>query len=444
MIANRGEIALRIIRACSEMGIRSVAVYSTADADSLHVRFADEAVCIGGPKPAQSYLNIPAIISAAEITDAEAIHPGYGFLAENAHFADVCRSCNIEFIGPSADSIRAMGDKIGAKKMMKKVGVPVVPGSEGAVADDKEAIRIARQIGYPVLVKAVAGGGGRGMRVAHTDLSLSSAFMTARAEAEAAFGNSEVYIEKYVDDPRHVEVQVLGDQSGSITHLNERDCTVQRRHQKLIEESPSPLLPQSVRSKMGDAVIRAAEAVKYYSAGTIEFMVDHDFRFYFIEMNTRLQVEHGVTELVTGVDLVKAQIAIAAGEKHGLPRKPFACRGHSIECRINAEDPGRNYAPSPGKIHALNLPGGPGIRVDTHIYDEYAVPPYYDSLIAKIMTHGKDRPEAIQRMRRALNEFVVEGIHTNAVLQRAIIESDEFNKGTYSTRFLEHFRLEGK
>lgn len=444
MIANRGEIALRVIRACSEMGIRTVAVHSTADSDSLHVRFADEAVCIGGPMPAQSYLNIPAIISAAEVTDAEAIHPGYGFLAENAHFADVCRSCNIEFIGPSADSIRAMGDKIGAKRMMKKIGVPVVPGSDGPVTDDKEAIRIARQIGYPVLVKAVAGGGGRGMRVAHTDVSLSSAFMTARAEAEAAFGNSEVYIEKYVDDPRHVEVQVLGDQFGNVTHLNERDCTVQRHHQKLIEESPSPSLPQSVRSRMGDAVIRAAEAVKYYSAGTIEFMVDHDSRFFFIEMNTRLQVEHGVTELVMGVDLVKAQLAIAAGEKHGLPRKPFACRGHSIECRINAEDPRRNYAPSPGKIHALNLPGGPGVRVDTHIYDEYTVPPYYDSLIAKIMTHGKDRQEAIQRMRRALNEFVVEGIHTNAALQRAIIESDEFNKGTYSTRFLEHFRLDGK
>jgi acetyl-CoA carboxylase biotin carboxylase subunit len=441
LIANRGEIALRVIRACNEMGIRTVAVHSTADTDSLHVRFADQAICIGGPSPAASYLNIPAIISAAEVTDAEAIHPGYGFLAENAHFAEVCESCKIAFIGPSPDAIRAMGDKIAAKRMMKKSGVPVIPGSEGGVSDEKEAVKIARQMGYPVIIKAAGGGGGRGMRVAHTDVSLSGAFLTARAEAESAFANPEVYIEKFFAEPRHVEIQVFGDKHGQVVSLNERDCTIQRRNQKLIEESPSPVLPPDVRRKMNDAAVKAAEAVKYSSAGTVEFLLDQDGKFYFMEMNTRLQVEHGVTELVLAIDLVKEQIKVAAGEHTSLPRKPLEPRGHCIEVRVNAEDPLNNFAPSPGKIHALNIPGGPGIRVDTHIYSEYTVPPNYDSLLAKLMAFGRDRDEAIARMHRALGEFVIEGIKTNTAFMREVIDSDTFRKGVYSTRFLDHFRL---
>jgi len=441
LIANRGEIALRVIRACSELGIRTVAVHSTADADSLHVRFADEAVCIGGPLPARSYLNIPAIISAAEITDAEAIHPGYGFLSENAHFAEVCESCKIAFIGPSPDAIRGMGDKIAAKRLMRKIGVPVIPGSEGPVADDKEAIKIARSIGYPVTIKASGGGGGRGMRVAHTDVSLSSAFLTASAEAEAAFANPEVYIEKYFAEPRHVEIQILGDKHGQVVSLNERDCTIQRRHQKLLEESPSPALTPEVRREMGEAAIKVAQAVKYSNAGTIEFLVDRDKKFYFMEMNTRLQVEHGVTEMALAIDLVKEQLLVASGEKMTLPQHPMEFRGHCIECRVNAEDPRNNFAPSPGKIVALNLPGGPGIRVDTHIYSEYSVPPYYDSLLAKVMALGRDREEAIRRMHRALGEFVIEGIKTNIPFMREVVDSESFRGGVYSTRFLEHFRL---
>ncbi|MEK7767949.1 MAG: acetyl-CoA carboxylase biotin carboxylase subunit, partial [bacterium] len=413
----------------------------TADADSLHVRFADESVCIGGPLPAQSYLNIPAVVSAAEVTDAEAIHPGYGFLAENAHFAEVCASCNIGFIGPTPDAIKGMGDKISAKRLMRKIGVPVIPGSEGPLTDDKEAIKIARSIGYPVLVKAAAGGGGRGMRVAHTDVSLSSAVLTARAEAEAAFGNPEVYLEKYFDEPRHVEVQVFGDRYGTVLHLNERDCTIQRRHQKLIEEAPSPALSPDARRRMGEAAVKVAETVKYSGAGTVEFLLDKDGKFYFMEMNTRLQVEHGVTEMVLGIDLVKEQLRVASGERVGLPRRPMDFRGHCIECRINAEDPANNFAPSPGKIVALHLPGGPGIRVDTHIYSEYHVPPFYDSLLAKVMAHGRDRAESIARMRRALGEFVIEGIKTNISFQREVVGSEVFQSGVYSTRFLEHFRL---
>ena len=441
LIANRGEIALRIIRACTEMDIRTVAVHSRADANSLHVRFADEDVCIGGPLPSDSYLNMPAIISAAEISDAEAIHPGYGFLSENAHFAEVCQSCNIAFIGPSAESIRMMGDKIAAKKLMRKIGVPVIPGSEGPVNDEKEVIKVARHIGYPVVIKAAAGGGGRGMRVAHTDVSVSNAYLTARAEAEAVFGNSEVYLEKYFGEPRHVEIQIVGDRFGNYACLNERDCTIQRRHQKLIEESPSPVVSQDLRRKLGESAIKVAEAARYVNAGTVEFLVDRDNHFYFMEMNTRLQVEHGVTEMAMGVDLVKEQIAIAAGSKISLPRKNMEFRGHCIECRIIAEDPANNFAPSPGKIQALNIPGGPWIRVDTHLYSEYVVPPYYDSLIAKVMAHGRDRREAISRMRRALGEFVIEGIKTNIPFMREIVDSDVFQRGIYSTRFLEHFRL---
>jgi len=441
LIANRGEIALRVIRACREMGIRTVAVHSTADADSLHVRFADQAVCIGPPQAARSYLNIPSIISAAEVTDADAIHPGYGFLSENAHFAEVCRSCNIGFIGPSPESIQQMGDKINAKRLMRKAGVPVVPGSEGAIKDEKEAVKFARSIGYPVVIKATAGGGGRGMRVGHTDISVSNAFMTARAEAEAAFGNPEVYIEKYFDQPRHIEMQVVGDKYGNYTHLNERDCTIQRRHQKLVEEAPSPVLTPDIRKKMGESAIRAAESVKYSTLGTVEFLYDQDRKFYFLEMNTRLQVEHGVTEMVMGVDLVKEQINVAAGVKLSLPKKMMDFRGHCIECRILAEDPARNFIPCPGTIKALNLPGGPGIRVDTHIYNEYMIPPYYDSMIAKVMAHGRDRQEAVTRMMRALDEFIIEGIKTNIPFAREIIGSEVFQRGIFSTRFLEHFKL---
>ncbi len=440
LIANRGEIALRVIRACNELGVRTVAVHSLTDADSLHVQFADEDVCIGGPLPVNSYLNIPAIVSAAEITDAEAIHPGYGFLAENAHFAEVCQSCKIAFIGPQPDAIWAMGDKIAAKQQMRKIGVAVIPGSEGLINDDREAIKIARHFGYPVIVKAAAGGGGRGMRVAHTDVSLSSAFTTARAEAEAAFGHSGVYIEKFFNDPRHVEIQIIGDTSGRVIHLNERDCTIQRRNQKLVEEAPSPLLPPDVRKKMGEVAVKIAESVKYTNAGTIEFLLDRDNRFYFMEMNTRLQVEHGVTEMALGIDIVKEQILIASGEPISLPKKPLDFRGHCIECRVNAEDPENDFAPSPGTIQALHLPGGPGIRVDTHIYEEYTVPPYYDSLLIKVMAHGRDRSEAIARLSRALGELVIEGVKTNISFMQEVVDSEAFKRGDYTTRFLEQFR----
>ncbi|MEK6646155.1 MAG: acetyl-CoA carboxylase biotin carboxylase subunit [Candidatus Firestonebacteria bacterium] len=436
LIANRGEIALRIIRACKEMGIRTVAVHSEADADSLHVRFADENICIGAPSPAKSYLNIAAIISSAEITDAEAIHPGYGFLAENAHFAEICAECNIKFIGPTPDIMRKMGDKVAARQTMKAAGVPVIPGSDGVIKDEKEALKIAKQIGYPVIIKAVAGGGGRGMRVAHTDVSLTNAFHTARAEAESSFGNPDVYIEKYVEEPKHIEVQLLGDEKGNIYHLGERDCTIQRRHQKLIEESPSPAISNALRDEIGNAALKGAESVGYVSAGTIEFLLDKNNKFYFMEMNTRIQVEHGVTEMVTGLDIVKEQIRIAAGEELKLPKKEIGLRGHSIECRINAEDSEKGFIPSPGKITSYYVPGGPGVRIDTHVYEEYVIPPYYDSLIAKAITHGQSRIEAITRMERVLDEFVIEGIKTTIPFHKKVLSNPLFRRGEIHTDFI--------
>lgn len=436
LIANRGEIALRVIRACRELGIRTVAVYSEIDTDSLHVKYADEEVCIGPPEPVKSYLSIPAIISAAEITDAEAIHPGYGFLAENAHFAEVCAECNIKFIGPSPDCIRKMGEKSVAKEIMRKAGLPIIPGSEGIVKDEKEAIKIAKNIGYPVIVKAAAGGGGRGMRIAHTDVSLANAFLTAKAEAEASFGNSDVYIEKYIEEPRHIEFQIAGDEHGNIVQLGERDCTIQRRHQKLIEESPSPSLSENLREHMARSVLRGAKSVDYTSLGTIEFLVDKDNKFYFMEVNTRVQVEHPVTELTTGIDLVKEQILISAGEKLSMPKKDLRLRGHAIECRINAEDPDRDFLPCPGKITVFHVPGGPGVRVDTHVYSEYNISSYYDSMIAKLIVHGKDRSEAIARMERALDEFVIEGIKTTIPFHKKILANPMFKRGEIHTEFI--------
>ncbi|MCX7919508.1 MAG: acetyl-CoA carboxylase biotin carboxylase subunit [bacterium] len=437
LIANRGEIALRIIRACRELGIRTVAVYSEADRDSLHVRFADESVCIGKAPSTQSYLNIPALISTAEITDAEAIHPGYGFLAENAHFAEICESCNIKFIGPPPEAIRAMGDKAQARRTVQNVGVPVVPGSDGPVKTLEEAKLVARKVGYPVIVKAAGGGGGRGMRIAHTDISLASALGTAQAEAEAAFGNPAVYIEKYIEEPRHIEFQILADHYGNVIHLGERDCTVQRRHQKLIEESPSVVLDSSLRKRMGDAAVLAAKSVNYANAGTIEFLVDKHKRFYFMEMNTRIQVEHPVTEMVTGIDIIKEMLRIAAGEKLGYNQRELSLRGHAIECRINAEDPARNFMPCPGKITAYHAPGGPGVRVDSHAYQEYIVPPHYDSLIAKLIVHGPNRDVAINRMLRALDEYIIEGIKTTIPFHRQVLTHQDFRRGRISTHFVE-------
>ena len=439
LIANRGEIALRIIRACKELGIKTVAVYSQADADSLHVHLADESVCIGKPASKESYLNIPALISAAEITDAEAIHPGYGFLAENAHFAEVCASCQIKFIGPKPEVMRLMGDKVAAIRTAKKAGTPTTPGSDGPVKDEKQALAVAKIIKYPVIIKASAGGGGKGMRVAHTDISLTQAFQTARAEAEAAFGNPEVYIEKYIEEPRHIEVQILGDEYGHIMHLGERDCTIQRSHQKLIEEAPSPVLTAKMRKKLGKYALKLAKEVKYTSAGTIEFLMDKHGDFYFMEMNTRVQVEHPVTELTTGVDIIKEQIKIAAGEKLSMGKDILEPRGHAIECRINAENPDDNFRPSPGTVTTYHVPGGPGVRVDTHLYQGYKVPPYYDSMLAKIIVHAPDRPQAIRRMIRALDELVVEGIHTTTEFLKVILESESFKRGDYSTHFVEKF-----
>jgi acetyl-CoA carboxylase biotin carboxylase subunit len=439
LIANRGEIALRIIRACKELGIKTVAVYSQADADSLHVHLADESVCIGKPSSKESYLNIPALISAAEITDAEAIHPGYGFLAENAHFAEVCASCQIKFIGPKPEVMRLMGDKVAAIRTAKKAGTPTTPGSDGPVKDEKQALAVAKLIKYPVIIKASAGGGGKGMRVAHTDLSLTQAFQTARAEAEAAFGNPEVYIEKYIEEPRHIEVQILGDEYGHIMHLGERDCTIQRSHQKLIEEAPSPVLTAKQRKKIGKFALKLAKEVKYTSAGTIEFLMDKHGDFYFMEMNTRVQVEHPVTELTTGIDIIQEQIKIAAGEKLSVGKDILEPRGHAIECRINAENPDDNFRPSPGTVTTYHVPGGPGVRVDTHLYQGYKVPPYYDSMLAKIIVHAPDRPQAIRRMVRALDELVVEGIHTTTDFLKVILESESFKRGNYSTHFVEKF-----
>ncbi len=435
LIANRGEIALRVIRTCREMGIKTVAVYSTADADSLHVRFADEAVCIGPAASRDSYLKIPRILAAAEITNAEAIHPGYGFLAENAEFSRICEEHNIKFIGPSPDMISAMGDKSTAKDNMIKFGVPVVPGSDGTISDVKEAEAIAKDIGFPVIVKATAGGGGRGMRIVHEAADFKRQFESARSEAGNAFGNPEVYVEKYIQEPRHVEIQILGDRHGYITHLGERDCSLQRRHQKVLEESPSPIVNAELREKMGQAAIRAAETVQYEGAGTVEFLVDKDLNFYFMEMNTRIQVEHPVTEEVTNADLIKNQLEVAAGLP--LKRSEFKMRGHAIECRINAEDPEKNFRPSAGKITTFHMPGGHSVRVDTHAYSGYVVPPTYDSMIAKLIVSAPNRMECIARMKRALNEFVIEGIKTTIPYHLQLMETPEFIEGKFTTHFLE-------
>ena len=437
LIANRGEIALRIIRACKELGIKSVSVHSTIDADSLHVRFADESICIGPADSASSYRNIPAILSAAEITDSEAIHPGYGFLAENASFAEMCETAGIKFIGPTPDNIKLMGDKARAKETMIKAGVPVVPGSRGTVGGEDEILKVAQNIGYPVIIKASAGGGGRGMRVVHSAGSLINSFLMAQSEAMSSFGNPEVYIEKYINEPRHVEVQILADERGNVVHLGERDCSVQRRHQKLIEEAPSPVLTPKMRKKMGEIAVSAAKAVKYRNAGTIEFIVSGD-KFYFMEMNTRIQVEHPVTEMVTGIDLVKEQIKIAAGIPLGFRQDDVHINGHSFECRINAEDP-QKFTPCPGKITTYNAPGGPGVRVDTAIYSNYTVPPNYDSLIAKLIVHGKNRDEAMARMSRALEEFIIEGIKTTIPLHQKVFLDPVFRSGNFNTGFLEKF-----
>ena len=437
LIANRGEVALRIIRACKELGIRTVAVYSEADINSLHVRFADEAICIGSAASANSYLNIPSIISAAEITDVEAIHPGYGFLAEDAHFAEICESCKIKFIGPTPDNIRRMGDKMAAKDSAKKAGVPTIPGSKAIVKTKEEALRIAKEMRYPVIVKAAAGGGGKGMRICHNDVRLISALLTAQREAEAAFGNPDVYIEKYIEQPRHIEIQILGDAHGHIIHLGERDCTIQRRHQKLIEETPSPLLDSKLRKRMGDAAVKCAKAIGYVNAGTIEFLLDEHKNFYFMEMNTRIQVEHPITEAVTGIDLIKEQIRIASGELIHDKQDDIKFEGSAIECRINAEDPDHDFMPSPGKITAFNAPGGRGVRLDTHAYTGYEISPYYDSMIGKLICHGKNRQDAINICKRALDEFVIEPIKTTISFHKKVMNNPAFLRGRFSTDFIE-------
>ncbi len=438
LIANRGEIALRIIHACRELGIKTVAVYSEADENSLHVRFADEDVCIGPPRSADSYLNVPAIISAAEITGADAIHPGYGFLSESAYLAEVCEACHIRFIGPDPSVIKLLGDKARAKKAMKKAGVPMLPGSDGPVTGEEQALKVAKDIGYPIIIKAVAGGGGRGMRVVRNPGELPNALRTAQREAEAAFGNGDVYVEKYLVNPRHIEFQIIGDHHGNVVHLGERECSIQRRHQKLIEESPSPALSDKVRKKMGSVVVDAAKAVQYTNAGTFEFLMDPEGRFYYMETNTRLQVEHPVTEMVTGIDIVKEQIRIAAGERLSFKQSEVTFTGHSIECRVNAEDP-ETFAPSPGTIHAFSVPGGPGVRIDTFAHAECTVPPYYDSMIAKIIVHGRDRQEAIARMRRVLEMTVIEGIKTSVPLHLKILNEADFHAGRLSTGFMDRF-----
>jgi acetyl-CoA carboxylase, biotin carboxylase subunit len=446
LIANRGEIALRIIRAAHEMGIRTVAVYSQADRNSLHVRFADEAICIGQASAASSYLNIPAIISAAEITDVEAIHPGYGFLAENAHFAEICESCKITFIGPTPENMRLMGDKMAARTSMQKAGLPIVPGSRSIIQNKEEALKTAKLIGYPVIIKAAAGGGGKGMRICHNDLTLVSSLLTAQTEAEANFGNSSVYIEKYIERPRHIEVQIIADRSGHIVQLGERDCSIQRRHQKLLEESPSAVVDSKMRRKLGEMVLKGMKAINYLSCGTIEFLLDEKTgNFYFMEMNTRIQVEHPVTEMVTGIDLIKEQIRISAGEKLRFSQDNVQLRGAAIECRINAEDPDNNFMPSPGKIESLILPGGPNVRVDTHIYAGYEVPAYYDSLVAKLIVHGNNRQEAIKTMRRALSEFYIAPIKTTIPFHLKLMDNPLFKKGDISTHFVQDLLMnEGK
>lgn len=435
LIANRGEIALRVIRVCHELGIKTIAVFSEADRYSLHVRFADEAVCIGPPAGRESYLHIPRIISAAEITNADAIHPGYGFLAENAQFAEICASSGFKFIGPSPDAITSMGDKSLAKETMRKAGVPVIPGSDGVVKDAKVGMEIAAAVGYPVMVKASAGGGGKGMRIVREAAEFENAFQMASNEAGAAFNNPDVYIEKFVEQPRHIEIQIFGDQHGNVVHLNERDCSVQRRHQKLIEESPSPIIDQPLRDKMGAAAVKGAKGVNYEGAGTIEFLVDKEKNFYFMEMNTRIQVEHPVTEQTTGLDLIKLQLQVAAGER--IRKKEFKPKGHAIECRINAEDPENDFRPSPGEITSFHLPGGYGVRVDTHCYDGYKIPPYYDSLIAKLIVTAPTREEAIRKLSVALEEFTIEGVHTTIPFHRRVMKNEAFIQSNYDTSFIE-------
>ena len=437
LIANRGEIALRVIQACKEMGLKTVAVHSEVDRDALHVRYADDDVCIGPALSRQSYLSISSIIAAAEITGADAIHPGYGFLAENPHFAEIVGECQLTFIGPSPESIRLMGDKSVAKDTARKAGVPTIPGSDGPLRSVEEGIEVARAIGFPVILKASAGGGGRGMRICPDEAALQSAYETARHEAERAFGVADVYLEKYLEHPRHIEVQVFGDTYGRIVSLGERECSIQRRHQKLIEESPSSVITQELRERMGEAAVKLCRAVNYVNAGTIEFLYQ-DGEFYFMEMNTRIQVEHPVTEEVTGIDLVKEQIRVAGGERLSVPEGNFRLRGHAMEFRVNAEDP-RTFAPNPGKIREFHVPGGPGVRVDTAAYRDYVIPPNYDSLIAKLVIRGKDRLEVIQRAKRALDAFIIEGVKTTIPLHRAILENEQFVRGDISTRFMESF-----
>jgi acetyl-CoA carboxylase biotin carboxylase subunit len=443
LIANRGEIALRIIRACKDMGIKTVAVHSTADANSLHVRFADESVCIGPAKSSDSYLNVPAIMSAAEITDAEAIHPGYGFLAENASFAEICSSTGIRFIGPSPESIKLMGDKARARETVKKAGVPVLPGSDGVVTEENSAVEIARELGFPVIVKAAAGGGGKGMRVVMDEADFGNAFIMAQTEAHAAFSNADVYIEKYILQPRHIEIQLIVDEKGNAVYLGERECSIQRRHQKLIEEAPSVIVHEELRKQMGEMAVAVAKSVKYRNAGTIEFLMDENGKFYFMEMNTRIQVEHPVTEMVTGIDLVQEQIRVAAGLPLSFTQDQIKIKGHSIECRINAECPDK-FTPCPGTMTAFNPPGGPGVRVDTAAYTQYVIPPYYDSLIAKLIVHAGTRGDAIIKMRRALDEFIVEGVKTTIPMHKKILDDPDFRQGNISTKFMERYHESSK
>jgi acetyl-CoA carboxylase, biotin carboxylase subunit len=439
LIANRGEIALRVIRTCREMGIKTVAVYSTADKDSLHVKFADEAVCIGRPAGADSYLNIAHIMAAAEITNADGIHPGYGFLAENARFAEICGEHNIKFIGPTPDQIRSMGDKITAKETMIRAGVPVVPGGEGLLESLEEAISMAKDVGYPIILKATAGGGGKGMRVVWKEEDMEHNYNTAKIEAAASFKNDGIYMEKFVEEPRHIEIQIAGDRYGKVCHLSERDCSIQRRHQKLVEESPSPFMTEDLRQRMGDAAIKAASAIGYESVGTIEFLVDKHRNFYFMEMNTRIQVEHCVTEEVTNFDLIKEQIKIAMGEP--ISGKNYEPQMHAIECRINAEDPYNDFRPSPGRITTLHQPGGHGIRIDSHVYAGYVIPPYYDSMIAKIIAVARTREEAINTMSRALSEYVIEGVKTTIPFHQQLMRNEDFRAGNFNTKFLEGFKM---
>ncbi|HBR16383.1 MAG: acetyl-CoA carboxylase biotin carboxylase subunit [Deltaproteobacteria bacterium RIFCSPLOWO2_12_FULL_43_16] len=438
LIANRGEIAVRIIRACKELAIKTVAVYSDADRESLHVKLADEAICIGPAKSKDSYLNVSSIISAAEVTDAEAIHPGYGFLAENAEFAEICENCGIKFIGPSSNSMRLMGNKIQAKKEVERLKVSVLPWSNAGIKDEKDAVDIARRIGFPVIIKAAAGGGGRGMKLVHTAASFGNAFHTAKNEAQAAFGNGDVYIEKYCEAPRHIEIQIMADKYGNVIYLGERDCSIQRRHQKILEEAPSPVLDERLRRSMGESAIKIARAISYSNVGTVEFLLDKNMRYYFMEMNTRVQVEHPVTEMITGIDIIKEQVRLSTGERMRFKQKHIRLNGHAIECRINAEDP-VTFVPCPGKITSLHMPGGPGVRIDSAISCGYTVPPHYDSLLAKLVVYGESRGEAIARMTMALDEMEIEGVKTNIPLHRKIMKDHDFIRGKVDINYLSRF-----